>query len=91
MLETFNPVDCTPTLQALGIDCRCPFNLPPKLLNIVNEEVNIPDISKTAASFLVSGDFNVTITARDLDNPGAAQPYGCGKIAFTVKPGKPSG
>ena len=89
MLDTFNPTDCSPTLQALGIDCRCPFNIPPKLLNIVKEEMNIPDISKTSANFLASGDFNVTITARDLDNGAVVQPYGCGKIAFTVKAAKP--
>ena len=51
--------------------------------------MNIPDISKTAANFLASGDFNVTITARDLDNGAVPQPYGCGKIAFTVKAAKP--
>jgi hypothetical protein len=89
LLPEFRPETCSPTLTPFGIDCRCPFNIPTQDLKLVNELLNIPDASQTAASFLATGDFNITVIARDTDNLSAPQPYGCGNIGFTVKQAKP--
>ena len=85
LLDEFQPATCPAGLAQFGIDCRCPFNIKPQRLNIDRELLNIPDASKTAASFLASGNFNITVIAKDTDNPGAAQPYGCVNLLLTIK------
>ena len=85
MLDEFQPATCPAGVAQFGIDCRCPFNLKPQRLNIVRELFSIPDASKSAASFLASGNFNITVVAKDTDQPGAAQPFACVNLLFTVK------
>jgi hypothetical protein len=84
-LDEFQPATCPAGLAQFGIDCRCPFDIKIQKLNIVRELLNIPDASKTAASFLASGNFNITVVAKDTNNAGAAQPYACVNLLLTVK------
>jgi hypothetical protein len=72
-------------LAQYGIDCKCPFDIKPQQLNIIDHPLDIPDASQTAATFLASGNFNITVSVRDLDNPSAPQPYGCGVSLVTIK------
>lgn len=43
--------------------------------------MNLPDASASIASFLASGDFDITIKTED-----ASGPFGNVRIQFTVKP-----
>ena len=84
LFDEFKPETCPPALAEYGIDCKCPFNIRSQQLNIVGHTLEIPDASKTAASFLASGNFDITINATETD-PSAPKPYGCGKISLTIK------
>lgn len=84
--DSFNPSVCPPALLDYGIDCTCPF----KIRNgdiFIDQVLSLPDAAATVASFLASGDFDITINTSD-----ALGGYGCVNIKFSVKSAnKPSG
>ena len=84
MPELLTPENCPQGLLDIGVDCTCPLDIKPQLLSINNQPIDLPDATQTAASFLASGNFNMTVTVSESD-PSAPKPYGCGKVAFTVK------
>ncbi len=75
---SFNPQACPPSLAQYGIDCTCPFKLRAGDILVDNIDVELPDASTSVATFLASGDFDVTIKASD--NTG---PFGCLNIKFS--------
>ena len=79
--ESFSPATCPPELADYGIDCTCPFKIREGLIEIIDNEMNLPDASASIASFLASGDFDITIKTED-----ASGPFGNVRIQFTVKP-----
>ena len=84
ILAEFQPDNCPPALAQYGIDCTCPFNIETQRLNIIDEPLDLPDASQTAASFMASGNFDITIKAYE-DDSSAPAPYGCGIVKVTVK------
>ena len=52
--------NCPQNLIDNGIPCKCPFDLPIRDLNI-NQSFQLPNAAGTLASFLASGDFDITI------------------------------
>ena len=69
--DSFNPTVCStyPTLIDYGIDCNCPFNIKSGFVNIDNITFDVPDASTSIATFLASGDFDVTATVADPIGP----------------------
>jgi hypothetical protein len=86
MLPSFKPETCPKPMAQYGIDCNCPFNIPPGQLNIVRERLELPDAQASVASFMASGDFSI-----QLDTYDTAGPYAAIVIKFSVKSVKPSG
>ncbi|UJR38041.1 hypothetical protein I4U23_030723 [Adineta vaga] len=84
ILTEFSPENCPAALAEYGIDCTCPFDIKPQTINLIDHPIDLPDATQTAATFLASGNFNMTVTVSEVD-PSAPAPYGCGKVAFTVK------
>jgi hypothetical protein len=84
ILTEFQPDNCPESLAQYGIDCRCPFNIQPQKLNIIDHPLDVPDASQTAATFLASGNFNMTVVVTETD-PSAPKPYACANVLFTVK------
>ncbi|CAF1380425.1 unnamed protein product [Didymodactylos carnosus] len=82
--DTFTLESCAEELKPLGIDCTCPFNIPAQALFIEGTAFQVPDASQSAAKFLASGDFDVTVEAH-LNNVL----YGCGELHFSVQSPKP--
>jgi len=80
--ESFNPTQCLnyPTLADYGIDCNCPFNVKSGFVNIQDILLEIPDASQSIATFLASGDFD--ITAKVSDPKGDVANF---QIQFSVK------
>ena len=77
--DSYNPATCPKELADYGIDCTCPFTFKTGDLAI-NQVLDLPDASKTIATFLTNGDFDVSIKASD-----SVGPYACLNIKFTVK------
>jgi hypothetical protein len=84
ILKEFQPDNCPPSLAQFGIDCKCPFDIKPQLLDIVDHPLDLPDATQTAATFLASGNFNITVIAKEGDKT-APSPYGCGIALLTIK------
>ncbi len=84
ILTEFGPDNCPAPLVQVGIDCTCPFKLPPQRIDVVDLPLNLPDATQTAATFLASGNFNLTVLVNEVD-ASAPVPYGCGNALFTVK------
>ena len=82
--DSFNPTACPPELAQFGIDCTCPFKVPAGNVNIEDTLAELPDASTSIATFLASGDFDITIKTEDVLGK-----YACVRIKFTVKPSKP--
>ena len=82
MPASFNPTVCPAGVKEYGIDCTCPFKLKAGMIDI-NQNLNLPDASKTVATFLASGDFEISFKAADSKGP-----YSCVNLKFTVKPNK---
>jgi len=80
---TFNPENCAPSLAEFGIDCTCPFNIRDGDVNI-DAPMDLPDASTTAATFLASGDFDITVKGSDPRGD-----FGCLNLKFTVEPSNP--
>ena len=76
--DSFNPQACPPALAEYGIDCTCPFKIRSGDILIDNIDLDLPDASTSIATFLASGDFDVTIKTSD-----TAGPYGCVNIKFS--------
>jgi len=67
----------------IGIDCTCPFKVKKGLITVNNNVLDLPDASTTVATFLASGDFDVSIKlADDLGS------LSCVNIGFSVRPNK---
>jgi len=79
--DSFNPTACPPELLDFGIDCKCPFSIRDGLIEIIDTILDLPDASQSIATFLASGDFDITIKTQD-----ASGPFANIRIQFTVKP-----
>ena len=81
--DSFNPQVCAqyPTLLQYGIDCNCPFNIVSGFINIPDILLDIPDASQSIATFLASGDFDITMKTADPQGDIANV-----QIQFSVKP-----
>ncbi len=80
----FKPDICPPSFLDYGIDCKCPFDIKPQRIEIQRHPLDLPDATQTAATFLASGNFNITVIVTELD-PLAPKPYGCSINLVTVK------
>lgn len=83
-LPDFNATHCPANLAPFGIDCTCPFKLTVNEIEIVEHELKIPNMQDSAASFMATGNFNITVLVDDATVTPAVR-YGCGKISFTMK------
>ena len=83
LFDNFKPETCNPFLVENGIDCNCPFSIKETKLDIVDMEIELPDASLSLASFLASGDFDISFQVGDETGP-----FGTIKVQFTVKPKK---
>jgi hypothetical protein len=81
--DSFNPTFCSqfPALLDIGIDCNCPFNVKSGFVNLQDIVLLIPDASQSIATFLASGDFDVTANVADPVGPIANI-----QILFSAKP-----
>ncbi len=81
--DSFNPTFCAqfPSLLDIGIDCNCPFNVKSGFVNLQDIVLLIPDASQSIATFLASGDFDVTANVADPSGPIANI-----QILFSAKP-----
>ena len=82
--DSFNPSACPPELADYGIDCTCPFKIRSGRIEVIDTLLDLPDASTSIATFLASGDFDITINTEDPQGK-----FGCVRIKFTVKPSKP--
>ena len=71
---------CPPEVQAWGIPCSCPFDLPIQPM-VGPVPIEVSDLSTSVVSFLASGDFDVTVTM----NTSANQHVACLRLKFTVQ------
>ena len=78
----FNETNCPQGLIDNGINCKCPFNIAKRGLDL-DFQVDVPDISKSKASWMSEGDYVFDI--KSSDNKGEVL---CLKVYFTIK--KPS-
>ena len=76
----FTEANCPQNLIDNNINCKCPFNLPVRTLDL-DVDVDLPDASTTPIQWIGSGDFKVTIDTRDVVGP-----IGILTLGFTVKP-----
>ena len=81
LLPNFTPDSCPASLAVYGIDCNCPFNIKAGKVELLSEQLDLPDASQSVATFLASGDFDIKMSASD-----AIGSYGCINFKFTVKP-----
>ncbi|CAF3846366.1 unnamed protein product [Adineta steineri] len=84
LVTDFHPDTCHPTLIQHGINCVCPFNIPIQRLLFRDHPLDLPDASQSAATFMASGNFDITVKATE-SAAANAELYGCGRIHFTVK------
>ncbi|CAF2104507.1 unnamed protein product [Rotaria magnacalcarata] len=82
--DDFKPETCSPVLLDYGIDCTCPFNISPLTLDLNDLPLDLPDASQSAASFMASGNFDITVAVFE-GIPLASPSYGCAKVQLTVK------
>jgi hypothetical protein len=82
--DSFNPNACPPELADYGIDCKCPFKIRSGRIEILDTLLELPDASASIATFLASGDFDITIKTED-----PLGKFACVRIKFTVKSSKP--
>ena len=77
---SFTPEKCKkyPQLLDFGIDCTCPFKFRSGEILIDNIELELPDASTSIATFLASGDCEITLDASD-----AKGKFGCLNVKFT--------
>ena len=75
-----NEENCPPFLINNGIQCRCPFNLPIRAIDLYYG-FQLPSAAGTIFSFLSSGDYDLTIRAT-IDSASIL----CLNTKFTTKP-----
>ena len=71
--------NCPAGLVDFGINCTCPFDIPAQSVD-GKLEFDIPDLSTTIASFLASGDFDITATVNNASNQHVA----CLRFKLTI-------
>ena len=76
----FDQTNCPQNLIDNGFNCTCPFDFPITELNI-NHTLLLPSAAGTLASFLASGDFDVTIKGT-IDTTNIL----CLNMKFAMKP-----
>lgn len=80
LFPQFNPDECLPEVAQYGIDCTCPLGFSAGNF-VYNHQLSVPEFSTTIFSFMASGDYDLTLKAKD--NLG---PMFCTQFKFTMRP-----